>query len=61
MLQSGSRLVLDVPMVGGRLTPVVLGVSVPHGTAKGTYEVPLIEQDATGRSLGAFAMEVVVP
>jgi hypothetical protein len=59
-LTSGSRLVLDVPMVAGRLTPVVLGALLPEGTPHGAYELPLIEQDLAGRSLGAFSLEIVV-
>lgn len=59
-LASGSRLVLHVPMAGGRLTPVVLGAVLPKGTPKGSYELPLVEQDSAGHILGAFAMEIVV-
>jgi hypothetical protein len=59
-LKSGSRLILDVPLVSARLTPVALGASLPQGTPTGAYELVLIEQDAAGRSLGAFSMELVV-
>lgn len=59
-LASGSQMVLDVPMVGGRLTPVVLAAVLPQGTPKGSYELALIEQNLAGRTLGAFALEIVV-
>lgn len=54
------QMTLDIPMAGGRLTPVVIGASIAKGTPKGSYEIPLIEQDLNGRSLGAFAMQAVV-
>lgn len=54
------QLTLDIPMAGGRLTPVVIGAYIAKGTAKGSYEIPLIEQDVNGRSLGAFAMQAEV-
>jgi len=59
-LISGSRLELEIPMAGGRLTPIVLGIVLPKGTNKGDYEVPLFELDASGRPLGAFALQVTV-
>jgi hypothetical protein len=55
---TGSRLTLDVPMVTGALMPVVLGVQVPKGSLKHSFEVPLIEQDMNGRTRGAFALEI---
>jgi hypothetical protein len=60
MQSNKSYLQLDIPMVGGRLTPVVVGAYIPKGTAKGAYEVALIEQEIGGRNLGAFAMEAIV-
>jgi hypothetical protein len=59
-LASGSRLVLDVPMAGGPQTPVVVGVEMPPKSPAGSYDVPLIEQELSGRVLGAFSLEVVV-
>ena len=59
-LASGSRLVLDVPMAGGWLTPVVLGATLPKHTPKGVYELPLVEQDLAGHELGGFSMKIVV-
>lgn len=58
-LQAGSRLILDVPMVGGNLTAVALGVQIPKGELRGRYEVPLIQEDLQGRQTGAFAFEIV--
>lgn len=55
---SGSRPTLDVPMVGGGLTPVVLGAALPKGSLKDAFEIPLIEQDMSGRTRGAFALEI---
>lgn len=60
-LASGTRLVVAVPMVGGRLTPVVLGATLPDETAPGSYEVVLTEQDPGGIVLGAFALRLVQP
>ena len=56
---TGARLTLDVPMVGGVLTPVVLGAQFPKGTLKHACEIVLIEQDMNGRPLGAFSFEIV--
>ena len=50
---------LDVPVVGGQLTPIVLGANLLKGTPKGIYEVPLMEQATTGEMLGAFALAIV--
>jgi len=55
---TGSRTILDIPMVGGALTPVVLGARLPKGTLKRAFEIPLIEQDMTSRTRGAFALEI---
>lgn len=58
-LASGSRLILEVPMSGGALTPVVIGAQIPKGSLAGPYEIPLVEQDMGGRTVGAFALEIV--
>lgn len=55
-LAEGSRLVLDIPMVNGRLTPVVVGAFIPKKYAKNTYEIDLVEQDVTGKAVGGFAL-----
>lgn len=57
-LTSGSRLILDVPMVGGAFTPVVVGVQIPQGSLMGTFDVPLVEHDMNDRILGAFSLEI---
>ena len=54
----GSDLVLDIPMVGGALTPVVVGAQIPKGELRRSFEIPLIEQSTNGKTLGAFALEV---
>ena len=54
------RLALEVPMVGGPLTPVVVGAILPAGTPKGSYEVVLTEHGPAGQALGAFSLEVIV-
>ncbi|WP_305068974.1 S8 family serine peptidase [Marilutibacter chinensis] len=58
VLNSGSALSLDVPMVGGSLTPVVLGAQLPKGSLSSPRELPLIEYDTGGRVLGAFSLEL---
>lgn len=58
-LRAGSRLTLDVPMVGGNLTAVALGVQIPKGELRGGYDVPLIQEDLQGRQTGAFSFEIV--
>lgn len=55
---TGSRLTIDVPMVGGALTPVVLGAQLPEGSLQRPFEIPLIEQDVSGSARGAFALEI---
>jgi hypothetical protein len=57
-LTAGSRLTLDVPMVGGALTPVVVGAQSPKGSLVGSFEVPLVEYDMNDRILGAFSLEI---
>lgn len=57
-LAEGSRLTLDVPMVSGRLTPVVVGASIPKKYAKGSYEIVLVEQDTVSKALGGFAFVI---
>jgi hypothetical protein len=57
-LTTGSQLTLDVPMVGGALTPVVVGAQIPKGSMAGSHEIPLTEQDISGRTLGAFSLEI---
>lgn len=57
-LTAGSQLTLDVPMVGGALTPIVIGAQIPKGLLVGSFEVPLIEYNMNDRILGAFSMEI---
>lgn len=57
-LTSGTRLVVNVPMVGGALTPVAVGAQLPKGSLKDSVEIPLIEHDLNGRTLGAFSLEI---
>ncbi|MHC4276894.1 MAG: S8 family serine peptidase [Planctomycetota bacterium] len=57
-LTADSRLTLDVPMVGGALTPVVVGAQIPKGSLVGSLEVPLVEHDMSDRILGAFSLEI---
>ncbi|HWM25470.1 MAG TPA: S8 family serine peptidase [Chthoniobacterales bacterium] len=59
-LAAGGCMTLDVPMIAGPLTAVVLGCHIPKGTRKRPYEVVLIEQSLDGRSLGAFALQADV-
>jgi hypothetical protein len=60
-LTTGTRLVVPVPMVGGRLTPVVLGASLPVDAAAGSYDVVLAEHDPEGKILGGFSLRLVQP
>jgi hypothetical protein len=46
-------------MVGGALTPVVVGAQIPKGSLVGSFEVPLVEHDMSDRILGAFSLEIV--
>ena len=57
-LAAGSRLTLDVPMVGGALTPVVVGAQIPKGSLVGSFEVPLVEHGMSDQVLGAFSLEI---
>jgi hypothetical protein len=51
---------IEVPMVSGPLTPVVLGASLPEGTPLGRYEIPIVEESREGRRLGACALQLVL-
>ncbi|MCH8899287.1 MAG: hypothetical protein IH942_02195 [Acidobacteria bacterium] len=55
---ASSRLRLDLPMVGGALTPVVVGAQIPKGSLVGSFEIPLVEHDLSDRILGAFSLEI---
>lgn len=57
-LDSGDRLTLDIPMVSGPLTPVVVGAWMPEGTEAQTYEIPLAQQDSNGYALGGFSLVI---
>ena len=59
-LAQGDKLLLDVPMVSGPMTPVVLGVEVPESTPSGVYELSLVEKEICGRVLGGFTQQLVV-
>lgn len=59
-LAGGSRLVLDVPMVSGPMTPVVVGADLRKCDRPGEYVVPVIEQGPKGEPLGACAVTLVV-
>ena len=53
-----SRLILDIPMVNGRLTPVVIGAGLTSKPAKNGHELVLIEEDESGKQLGGFALSI---
>lgn len=57
-LDTGDRLTLDVPMVNGRLTPVVVGAWLPEDEDKQPREVVIVEQDEHGRTLGGFSLMI---
>lgn len=60
-LAGGSRLILDVPMVAGPLTPVAVGANLPAGAGEAaTYELPVLEETTDGRLRGACAVRIVV-
>jgi hypothetical protein len=45
-------------MVGGRLTPVVIGAELPPNTKAGVYQLSLTEHTASGQSLGGFSLQI---
>ncbi|MEM9546092.1 MAG: hypothetical protein AAGA77_08965, partial [Bacteroidota bacterium] len=53
------RLYLDVPMNNGRLTPIVIGAQLKDKPRKDGYELVLIEEDASGKPLGGFALNIL--
>lgn len=57
-LDSGDRLTLDIPMVSGRLTPIVVGAWMPDNVEKQTYEIALAEQGDNGYALGGFSLVI---
>lgn len=57
-LAQGDRLELTVPMVGDRLTPVVIGAELPPHRKAGVYTVSLTEHTASGKPLGGFSLQI---
>lgn len=57
-LAQGDRLELTVPMVGGRLTPVVIGAELPADAKAGVYQLALTEHSASGQALGGFSLQI---
>lgn len=58
-MQGAGPMVIDVPMVSGPLTAIVLGSSLSMGEIAREYECVLGEQDLNGRALGAVALRLV--
>jgi len=53
-----SRLILEVPMIHGRLTPVAIGTEFSGKPGKEGLELALIEEDISGQQLGGFALSI---
>ena len=53
---SSGRMVLDIPMVAGRLTPIALGCHLPQDMRRRNYEVTLLEMDAANRVVGGVSL-----
>jgi len=55
---SDSRLIINVPMVNGRLTPVVIGTEFSGKPGKDGIELVLIEENMSSLQLGGFALRI---
>ena len=53
-----SRLIINVPMVNGRLTPVVIGTQFSDKPGKDGIELVLIEENMSSMQLGGFALRI---
>ncbi len=53
-----SRLILEVPMINGRLTPVAIGTEFKGKPGKEGRELVLIEEDMSNQQLGGFALSI---
>lgn len=55
---TASRLIVEIPMIDGRLIPVVIGATLDAKPPKGGHELVLIEEDMSGKQLGGFSMSM---
>jgi len=53
-----SRLIVNVPMINGRLTPVVIGTEYSGKPGKDGIELVLIEENMSSMQLGGFALRI---
>ncbi|WP_430408462.1 S8 family peptidase [Kordia sp.] len=53
-----SRLIVNVPMINGRLTPVVIGTEFSDKAGRDGKELVLIEENMSSLQLGGFALRI---